>query len=85
MSGPTMRQALLVAWLLLAAAAAYPQTLKTTVLADGSTIGLPPYWWVAAQNPGLIYFGPFDFARGRLYGPRRRPRVHHLGLDGRSA
>jgi len=45
---------LLGAWMLLAAAAAYSQTLKTTVLADGSTVGLPPYWWVAAQNPGSM-------------------------------
>src|SRR5208337_3279616 len=55
MSSFTMRQALsLLAWMLLAATAGYSQTLKTTVLADGSTVGLPPYWWVAAQNPGSM-------------------------------
>ncbi len=62
MSSSPMRQvlkrswtgSLLSAWMLLAAAAAYSQTLKTTVLADGSTVGLPPYWWVAAQSPGSM-------------------------------
>ena len=55
LSGSTFSTgALLGAWMLLAAASAYSQTLKTTVLADGSTVGLPPYWWVAAQSPGSM-------------------------------
>jgi hypothetical protein len=62
MSISTRRQApklfssasLLSACILLAATAAHSQTLKTTVLADGSTVGLPPYWWVAAQSPGSM-------------------------------
>ena len=55
LSGSTFSTgSLLCAWVLLAAAAASPQALKTTVLADGSTVGLPPYWWVAAQNPGSM-------------------------------
>jgi len=46
--------AFLSGWMLLATAPAYSQQLRTTALADGSTVGLPAYWWVSAQNPGSL-------------------------------
>src|SRR5208282_2916869 len=63
-STSTMRQALsLLACLQLAAAAAYPQTLKTTELADGSTVGLPPYLVGRRAEPRVD--GPERTARRR--------------------
>jgi hypothetical protein len=45
---------LLGAWMMLTPAAMYSQQLKNTALADGSTVGLPAYWWVSSQHPGSL-------------------------------
>ena len=45
---------LLCAWILLIPVASRAQALQQTVLADGSTIGLPPRWVVTAQHPGSL-------------------------------
>jgi len=45
---------LLCAWILLIPVVTHAQALQATVLADGSTIGLPPHWLVSGQHPGSV-------------------------------
>jgi len=45
---------LLCAWILLVGVVTHAQALQQTVLADGSTIGLPARWVVTAQHAGSL-------------------------------
>src|SRR5208282_4663367 len=88
-STSTMRQALsLLACLLLAAAAAYPQTLKRPNWRTARRWACLPTWWVAAQSPGSMDLkGPrgegiplgaalpvYNSPPGPAIGAYRRPR-----------